>query len=220
MPPWSLRPYLPEDRDQVRRICFLTGYMGEPVDWLWRDEQSFADLFSGYWTDEEPESALVLEMEGRVCGYLLGCADTARVPSPARLLARHALGRLLVLRPGTAGVLWRSALDLALDALAGRGGPPRPFTDRRWPAHLHIDLLPEARGMGAGRAMVAAWLDQLRSRSCPGCHVETLAENAPAVSFFASCGFQPHGQARLVPGWRDRDTGGRLHLLRMVKGLG
>jgi hypothetical protein len=30
--------------------------MGEPVDWQWRDLPSFADMFTGYYTDAEPES--------------------------------------------------------------------------------------------------------------------------------------------------------------------
>ena len=33
----------------------------------------------------------------------------------------------------------------------------------RWPAHLHIDLLPEARGSGVGRQLMARWLDALRA---------------------------------------------------------
>ena len=30
-----------------------TGFMGEPVDWMWRDQESFSDIFTGYWTDRE-----------------------------------------------------------------------------------------------------------------------------------------------------------------------
>jgi hypothetical protein len=80
-----IRPYLPADRQPVRDICFETGFMGERVDWLWRDRESFADLFCGWWIDRQPESALVAELDGAVAGYLLGCEDTRR---PAGVVQR------------------------------------------------------------------------------------------------------------------------------------
>ena len=56
----------------MRHVSFQTGYMGEPVDWLWRDPESFADLLTTYYTDREPESLLVAELEAEVVGYLMG----------------------------------------------------------------------------------------------------------------------------------------------------
>ena len=49
----NIRPYETRDRARVRKVCYLTGYMGDPVDWLWRDRESFADMFTGYYTDGE-----------------------------------------------------------------------------------------------------------------------------------------------------------------------
>jgi len=216
--PSSIRPYRPGDRGRVREICFRTGFLGDPVDWLWRDQPSFADLFSGYYTDAEPESALVAEVDGEVSGYLLGCVETRRVWDPSRVLAGHAVRRLVFLRPGTAGVFWRSVLDAASAALGRREAMEPMFLDERWPAHLHIDLLPVARGSGVGRALVTRWLDRLRDLRVPGCHLETFAENAGAVRFFSAMGFAPHGEAVAAPGFRARD-GSRLHVLRMVRSL-
>lgn len=212
-----VRPYRAEDRAAVRRICFVTGYMGEPVDWLWRDEESFADLFSGYWTDREPDSALVAEIDGEVAGYLLGCRDARRVWNPAPLMLRHMVGRGLLLRPGTAGVLWRMLGDVCVDG--ARRQLPVPFHDERWPAHLHIDLLESCRGRGVGAALVRRWLDTLRAEGVPGCHVETLAENERAVAFFTAMGFEPRGAPRPVPGFRS-PAGGRHHVRVLVRSLG
>ena len=81
-----VRPYRTEDRAGVRRVCFETGYMGDPVAWQWRDRESFADLFSGWYTDHAGADALVVvDGDGdrsEVLGYLLGCRDTRRVPGP------------------------------------------------------------------------------------------------------------------------------------------
>jgi GNAT superfamily N-acetyltransferase len=214
----AIRPYRPGDRERVRDICFRTGFMGEPVDWMWRDQPSFADLFSGYYTDAEPESALVGEVDGEVSGYLLGCVETRRVWNPSQVLARHATRRLVCLRPGTAGIFWRSVLDATIATVLHRETVEPMFLDDRWPAHLHIDLLPVARGHGLGRALMMRWLDRLRELRVPGCHLETLAENVGAVRFFSAMGFAPHGEPVATPGFRARD-GSRLHVLRMVLSL-
>ena len=67
----------------MRRVCVATGYMGDPIAWQWRDPESFADLFTAHYTDREPESSMVAELDGRVVGYLLGCRDSAAVASRA-----------------------------------------------------------------------------------------------------------------------------------------
>ena len=212
-----IRPYRDEDRRAVRDICFETGYLGAPVVHLWRDQESFADMFSGYYTDREPESAFVAEVDGRVVGYLLGCRDSRRVPSELRVLGHHVVRRGIALRPGTAGFLWRAAADVAGDAVRHQLASPPRF-DERWPAHLHIDLLPHGRGRGLGAALVRTWLDLLRSEGVAGCHLGTFAENLPAIAFFESEGFERYGRQELVPGMRSPE-GGRHHTQLMVQSL-
>lgn len=211
-----VRPYERDDRFAVRDVCFRTGYMGEPVDWQWRDQPSFSDMFTGYYTDAEPESAFVVEVDGRVAGYLLGCVDSARAWNPGTVAGRHILRRGIAFRPGTAPVVWRTFGDAALDLARGRVKlRDLEFADPRWPAHLHIDLLPEARGAGAGRRLVGAWFDRLRERGIGGCHLQTMAENTGAIAFFEAMGFRALGPPHLVPGLRTR-AGARMHTHVMV----
>ena len=212
----QVRPYRAADRPQVRYICHATGYMGDSIRWAWRDPESFADMFSGYYTDHEPESIYVVDQGGEVTGYLLGCVDTRRAQSSTVVAARHALGRLLLARPGTAGFLWRGMADLLRDArrLVASGA----FWDPRWPAHLHIDLLPLARGRGAGRRLMERWLDRLGQQGVPGVHLGTFAENLPAIAFFQRVGFCLHGEPLPAPGFRTRE-GARMHSQIMVRSL-
>lgn len=207
-----VRPYRASDREPVRQICFATGYMGEPADWYWRDRESFADVWSGYYTDREPESALVVERRGSVSGYLLGCVDSARAPSPAAAIAAQARRRGLLFRPGTAGFLWRSIADL----IRGPNPGPGVLRDARWPSHLHIDLLPEVRGRGAGAKLMEAFLRRLGEVGSPGCHLGTLAENQAAIAFFQRMGFRRLGPPLLLPGMRTR-SGARMHEQIMVR---
>lgn len=207
-----IRPYAPGDRERVRRICFATGYMGEP-EWHWRDPESYADLFSSYYTDVEPESALVVERAGVVEGYLLGCVDTRRAWSEAKVFGRLLLRRGIAFRPGTAGFVWRSFADVVVDGLRGRPLPSAVHDDR-WPAHLHIDLLPSVRGHGIGTAMMREWLERLRQGQVPGCHVQTLAENLRAVAAFESVGFERHGEPLIAPGLRS--PAGQRHSVQLL----
>ena len=211
---FMVRPYRPSDRAAVRLIAYRTGYMGEPADWYWGDFKSFADVFTAYYTDREPESALVAETAGRVVGSLLGCVETQRAPRPAALLARHALRRLLFVHPGTARLFWRSVWDSARE----RAVPAGELFDPRWPSPLHTNLLPEARGRGVGAHLMRAWISRLRQVRSPGCHLATLAENTTAIAFFERMGFARFEPPVLVPGMRLR-SGGRMHVQLMVQEL-
>jgi ribosomal protein S18 acetylase RimI-like enzyme len=128
------------------------------------------------------------------------------------VLLREIGRRLLFVRPGTAGFLWRSVLD----GLRGVEAPSGELADPRWPAHLHIDLLPEARRGGVGAALMRAWLARLQSLGVPGCHLVTLHENRTAVAFFERLGFRQYGAPQLLPGMRMPD-GARMHQQVMVR---
>jgi ribosomal protein S18 acetylase RimI-like enzyme len=207
-----IRPYEARDRERVRHVCYATGYMGEPVDRLWRDEESFCDLFTSYYTDAEPQSALVAELDGVVEGYLLGCVDSSRAWSLPKIFMRHLFLRGIGFRPGTAGVVWRSFSDIVVDGMHRRL-PPAAVDDERWPAHLHIDFLPRIRGLGVGSRLVHTWLDSLREKDVPGCHLETVGENDGAIAFFESLGFRRRGKASPIPGWRS--PSGERHTIQL-----
>jgi GNAT superfamily N-acetyltransferase len=210
------RPYAPTDRAAIRDISFRTGFMGESVARFWAHAESWADVWTSYYTDGEPESLSVATIDGTVVGYLAGCVDTAAMrPTVDELLATAIRKHRLLVRRGTAGFLARAIVD----GLRDRGRATGEFIDPRWPAHLHIDLLQEARGIGLGAALMQRWLDRLRELGSPGCHLATLFENARAVSFFEQSGFRSHGQLSLVPGMRGHD-GGRLHQQIMIREVG
>jgi GNAT superfamily N-acetyltransferase len=212
-----VRAYRGSDRDAVRRVCFETGYMGDPIAWQYSDLPSFAHLFCDWYIDRHGDHASVVELDGRVVGYRLGCPDV-RDPSLAAheraFATRHALGRGLLVRPGTAGFFWRSVIDLARD----RSILSSPVDHARYPADLHIDFMPVARGAGVGRRMVTEWIDSRREAGAPGVHLGTWGENAGAIAFFTTLGFEPVGPPARTPGFRQRD-GSRCSVQWMVREL-
>src|ERR1043165_9787703 len=77
-PPFTIRSYRKSDREAVRRLCCQTGFLGEPIDPVYEDRQLFADFLTTYYTDHEPESSFVLEIDGEIRGYLLGSRKPLR----------------------------------------------------------------------------------------------------------------------------------------------
>src|SRR6187399_3554221 len=70
--PYLIRGYRRSDREAVRKLCCETGFLGEPIDPVYQDRELFADFLTTYYTDHEPESCFLLEVDGEIRGYLLG----------------------------------------------------------------------------------------------------------------------------------------------------
>ena len=210
-----VRPYTPGDRDAVCDTCFRTGFMGDPVQDQFGDRDAFAHLFCTWYLDHRPDSAWVVDDgAGRAVGYLIGSPDGA-VGEQAHLRAfalRHGLRRGVFVRPGTAGFMARAAIDLARDrsALASEVDPVR------YPADLHINLLPAARGQGLGGALIRTWLGRLAALGVPGVHLGTFGENTAAIAFFMAQGFRPVGEPVPNPGFRMPD-GARCTVRRFIR---
>jgi GNAT superfamily N-acetyltransferase len=208
----GVRSYLADDREAVRDIAYRTGFMGQSAQSFWGHKESWADLWTSYYTDHEPESLYVAIMDDSVVGYLAGCMNTAAMtPSSDETMKAVIRKYWLIFRPGTAGFLYRGMLDAIRDRERASG----EFIDPRWPAHLHIDLLPLARGTGLGAALMERWLDRLKEFDSPGCHLLTLIENRRALSFFEKMGFRRHGDPTLVSAMRGKGAE-RLHQQIMV----
>src|ERR1700759_2701247 len=85
-----IRPYKHADRAVVRAICADTGFLGQPIDPVFEDRELFADYLTSYYTDAEPESTFVCELEGEVKGYVMG----SRFPKKKEAYERRLLPRL------------------------------------------------------------------------------------------------------------------------------
>jgi GNAT superfamily N-acetyltransferase len=68
-----------------------------------------------------------------------------------------------------------------------------------YPAHLHVNVAPEARGQGLGARLVEAFAAHAARAGAPGMHVVT-SEGQRNVAFYARCGF---ALARTFP-WNGR----------------
>ena len=203
----EIRTFDERDRAELRALFGRAGD-GAPAPQVWGHEESVAAVYLTPYMDLEPESLFVAVSGGALVGYLTGCVDSAAFPTEADRMKDAIKRYRLVLRPRPAMFFARSVWDTAWSGLR-RQPAAGELHDERWPAHLHINVLPEVRGAGAAEGLMNAWLDRLRVVGSPGCSLQTQLENHRAVRFFTRMGFEAHGTTPLIPGVRSR--GRRIH---------
>ncbi|GAA1973438.1 GNAT family N-acetyltransferase [Amycolatopsis minnesotensis] len=206
----EIRAFAEADRTELRA---LFGYAGDgsPTASLWGHEESEAAIYLHPYLDLDAGAAFVAVADGALVGYLVGCADGSVFPSERARINDAIRKYRLSFRRQPAAFFARSLLDLAWAALR-RLPVAGELDDPRWPAHLHINVAPAARGTGAAEGLVRRWLAVLGET---GCHLQTLRENTRAVRFFERMGFVQHGPDPLVPGIRYH--GARVHQHTMVR---
>ncbi len=212
----SIRNYSPKDRAAVRKICFDTGLMGSPIAPQYSDFESFADMFTAYYTDVEPENSVVTEVNGSVAGYMLCSLDERKARGPLYYMLKHALLRGACFRPGTFRFYVRSALDMFADLRKGGGAPKIDYD--RYPSSPHINLLAPARRGGAATEMFYRVFDHIVSRGSVGMHGSVQASNKPILTMVKKLGFREVGEPFPVPGMRGEHNE-RLQLQTLARTL-
>jgi GNAT superfamily N-acetyltransferase len=77
------------------------------------------------------------------------------------------------------------------DMLALHHGPERMIVPElaAYPAHLHIDVLPDWQGKGLGRELMVAFLAGLAGAGVRAVHLGMLSANVDARAFYDRVGF-------------------------------
>nr|WP_223188188.1 GNAT family N-acetyltransferase [Streptomyces sp. TRM68416] len=181
----AVRPYHPDDLPALDDICIRTAHNGEDSRPFYTDPGVFPATFAVPYVHLEPELAFVLDNgEGEAVGYILGTADTPRFAAEFR-------------------AKW---LPTVADSYPAPEGPPRTPDEEiakllhdpermvlpelaAYPAHLHIDLLPEWQGKGHGRALMRTFLRALHDAGVPAVHLVMATTNTRARAFYDRMGF-------------------------------
>ncbi|MER6011911.1 GNAT family N-acetyltransferase [Streptomyces bluensis] len=181
----AIRPYRSEDREALDDICIRTAYSGRDSRPAYADPGIFPVVFAAPYVRLEPELAFVLDDgRGQAVGYILGTADTDRFAEDFRT---KWLPLVADRYPEPVGA--PSTPDEAIIQLLHR--PERMVVPEvaAYPAHLHIDLLPEWQGRGHGRALMRTFLQALQERGVPAVHLAMATANTPARAFYGRLGF-------------------------------
>jgi ribosomal protein S18 acetylase RimI-like enzyme len=183
-----IRPARPGDEPGAYHVCLETGNHGQDGESLYRDDpDALGRLFVGPYLAFEPELSLVLEDAEGICGYALGALDSRTFYAR---YDREWRQRLCERFPAPQGdpAQWTPAQRVYQSYHQPDYFCPDPYD--AYPSHLHIDLLPRARGRGHGRRMLEQVMDTLCERGSPGAHLGVSMLNPRAREFYAHLGFR------------------------------
>ena len=180
----EIRRFRPGDEQAMYDICLRTGDSGEDATALYQDPELLGHIYAGPYALLAPELAFVAVDADGVAGYVLGAADTRAFEQACDrewwpgLRSRYPLGSF----PG-------DTPDAGLVRMIHC--PPEADQDvvERYPAHLHIDLLPRLQGRGYGRRLLETLFDALRAAGAPGVHLGVSRANGRAAAFYLRMGF-------------------------------
>jgi ribosomal protein S18 acetylase RimI-like enzyme len=178
-----IRSYRPADLADVYEVCRRTAAAGGDATGLYSDDDLAPDVFAGPYLEFDPGLAFVVDSAAHVAGYVLATADTRAFVDwytdrwmPRLQRFRH------VVPPVTEE-----------DGIVDLGYRPErmliPEVDE-YPAHLHIDLLPELQGQGFGSELMRTLLRALGERGIRGLHLVMDPGNVGARAFYDRLGFR------------------------------
>jgi ribosomal protein S18 acetylase RimI-like enzyme len=180
-----IRNYEPRDREAVRRLCCETGFLGKPIDPVFEDRELFADYLTSYYTDCEPESSLVIEMDGVVKGYLLGSRRPLR-----QQWHDFFLNFSLFLRGMKRYWTYSRASRDFIGWILRNSWREVPAAPRRT-AHFHINALPEAQNVAIARDLIGRYLNYLRAAGEKAVYGQMVTfESRRGSRLFERYGFQ------------------------------
>lgn len=180
----SFRPALPSDEERLGEIAYQTGFFGDSAARYFPDPHLFADLWVRPYLRGGGGASFVLEVNGRVEGYILGAVDQGRY---TRALLKVLLCRVLPkLLGGDYKQPWRTLPYFTRAALFA--GPHADW--QLFPAHLHLNLLPDVRGQGYSRPLLELHLERLQELGVRGVQLSTTLENVAALHVYRKYGFQ------------------------------
>lgn len=217
MPTIEIVPYEIKYRDAVRECVYETGYGGESVAPFFESKELFADYLTLYYTDYEPESAMVPLVDGVPAGYLLGCINTESCNKISDWVIRPRIIRDVVLGryglgPNAKRYIYRTLLQIVR-------GEYIHTPNEEYPAHLHIDLMKPFRRYGIGTKLITKFLEYAREHGAKGVHLGTSSFHTQALPFYDKLGFQRYAVRRVTDSYFKDVTDKNYYEICYVKSL-
>lgn len=171
-----IRKYQPKDFENMRKICFETS-SGFDSD---RGKQALYAMYCDYYVLEEPDTCFVAANDNdEAIGYVICAPDQERYNKIFHqkydpIVKKASFSRWLMHRLG-------NMMSKKVSKL--------------YPAHLHIDILPEGQRQGLGHRLVDALILDLKQKGVKGVYLVCGAGNEKGVNFYRKYGFKEFSNA-------------------------
>lgn len=179
----EIRPYKPSDLESLYSICLETGDSGKDARSKYKDPKLLGHLYAAPYAVLEPELTFIVTLDGTPSGYILGTKNSKLFREITEsewfpnLRAQYPL-------PNENDI----STDANIIRLIHKGYLLKnELSD--YPAHLHVDLLPNTQGKGIGKKIIHVFIDKLKELDVPALHLEVGKKNLGAVGFYKRMGF-------------------------------
>ena len=180
----EIRPYKPSDLDSLYTICLKTGDSGKDAGRKYKDPKLLGHLYAAPYAVLEPELTFIVSLDEQPSGYILGTKNSKLFREISEnewfpnLRAQYPLP---------------NENDISADAVIIKRIHEGYILKKElsdYPAHLHVDLLPNTQGKGIGKRIMQVFIDKLKELNVPALHLEVGKKNIAAVGFYKRMGFQ------------------------------
>lgn len=165
----SIRKYEEKDFDNLRYVCLHSDGNEMSAEMC----ECVLHTFCDYYIEKEPENCFVLDDDGKAVGYIICTQDYDKykeIFDKEYLPLNKPLKAELYNWAATSTVLHNKY-------------------KADYPAHLHIDLLPDYHRQGWGGRLLNTLFEHLRSKEIKGVMLTTGPDNISACKFYEKYGF-------------------------------
>ena len=182
----EIRKVKAEDETALIDICYITG--DPKLKQIFPDKQLFGMFWCLYYVWFEPENCFVaVDSEtNKVIGYILSTKDTEKQEKhfkskmTQKIKARRKELHLQTFRS-------RVYTYFIINKIHTR---KRRLLYKNYPAHLHIDILPQYQRKGIGHRLMQTLEKHLESNNVIGYHLEVGVNNKLGISFYQKYGLE------------------------------
>ena len=168
----NIRKYQDKDKEYLRDICIKTSKLPVGTE---PERQFLTLMYNDYYTEIEGRNCFVAVNENDIpVGYIL-CAEDfntyAKIFKKAYLPQIRKLGMKYYF--------------MAVTEMVGH-----KLFSKKFPAHLHIDILDICQGQGVGTKLVNELKAHLKSKNIPALMLSCGGDNTMAVKFYKKNNFK------------------------------
>lgn len=185
---FDIRPFNSTDLDALYLISLATGHEGGDASHLYSDGKLMGHIYAAPYALLEPDLALVVEDERGVAGFVVGTSDTR---SWFQRLENEWWPHLRAAYedPGSIPAPAWSA-DQRRAFMIHHPSPPPTGIIERYPAHLHLNLLPHLQRRGIGGQLFSEWIAIAARYGAGPIHIGANRCNPGAIRFWSRLGFK------------------------------
>ncbi len=187
-----IRNALFSDLPYLYEICLKTGADGADATAEFSDPWLLGQYYAAPYLVYNSRFCLIAEKDHVPQGYLVGTDNTAQFNQWFEKIwlppIRHRYPDNPADRKHTASKREKAMISQLHRPVWTPVATTEPWITS-YPAHLHIDLLPDLQRQGIGSSLIEEFFRQLALAQCTGAHLGVSIKNTGAISFYKKTGF-------------------------------